>query len=183
MEAPFRAAAAMDRGSRRNRVGAAGVLAMMGREIERKFRVTGEDWRGQVIETYRLEQFYLFVRENVSVRVRIRDGTSARLTIKTGGGMDRGEFEYEIPLSDAEALRESRVGIVVEKTRHIVPLGAFRVEIDVFAGALAGLVMAEIELRDASDRPDLPAFLGREVTGDARFTNARLAIDGRPDDV
>lgn len=154
----------------------------MGREIERKFRVTGEDWRGQVSETHRLEQFYLFVPEDASVRVRIRDGASARLTIKTGSGIDRGEFEYDIPLDDAEALRASRVGIVVEKTRHIVPLGAFRVEIDVFAGALAGLVMAEIELQDASDAPDLPAYLGREVTGDARFANARLAIDGWPDD-
>ncbi|HDZ71473.1 MAG TPA: CYTH domain-containing protein [Aurantimonas coralicida] len=155
----------------------------MGREIERKFQVTGEDWRGQISETQRLEQFYLVVREDASVRVRIRDRASARLTIKTGSGMDRGEFEYDIPLADAEALRASRVGAVVEKTRHIVPLGAFRVEIDVFEGALAGLVMAEIELRDASDKPDLPAYLGREVTGDARFTNARLALDGRPGEV
>ncbi|WP_206456090.1 CYTH domain-containing protein [Aurantimonas marina] len=155
----------------------------MGREIERKFLVISDKWRGAIAETRRLEQFYLFVREDASVRVRIRDRTSARLTIKTGSGMDRGEFEYDIPLADAEALWASRVGIVVEKTRHIVPLGAFRVEIDVFDGALAGLVMAEIELWDASDAPTLPAYLGREVTGDARFTNARLAIDGRPEEV
>jgi adenylate cyclase len=152
----------------------------MAREIERKFLVANDDWRGAVVDVQRLEQFYLFARPDASMRVRIRDGASARLTIKTGSGTDRGEFEYDIPLEDAETLRESRIGNLVEKTRHVVPLGAWRVEVDVFEGALAGLVMAEIELDDATDAPPLPAFLGREVTGDPRYLNARLALDGLP---
>ena len=152
----------------------------MAREIERKFLVASDDWRGAVTETARLAQFYLFARADASMRVRIKDRASARLTIKTGSGADRGEFEYDIPLADAEALRDSRVGKLVEKTRHIVPLGRWQVEVDVFEGDLAGLVLAEIELQDASEQPPLPAFLGREVTGDPRYLNARLALDGLP---
>ena len=153
----------------------------MAREIERKFLVTNDDWRSEVTGTQRLVQFYLFTRPDASIRVRIRDDASARLTIKTGSGADRGEFEYDIPLADAETLMDSRIGNLVQKTRHIVPLGAWGVEVDVFEGALAGLVLAEIELEDMTDEPPLPAFLGREVTGDPRFLNARLALDGLPE--
>lgn len=153
----------------------------MAREIERKFLVANDDWRDSVAERARLTQFYLFTRPDASMRVRIKDEASARLTIKTGSGADRGEFEYDIPLADAETLKDSRIGNLVEKTRHNVPLGAWQVEIDVFEGALAGLVLAEIELADLTDEPPLPAFLGREVTGDPRFLNARLALDGLPE--
>ena len=154
----------------------------MGLEIERKFLVAHDGWRAQAVGAARLEQFYLFSREGASVRVRISNGETARLTIKTGrDGLSRGEFEYDIPLKDALDLRESRVGNLVEKTRHIVPLeGGWQVEVDVFAGALAGLVMAEIELKTRGDAPSLPDFLGREVTGDARFFNSHLALEGLP---
>ncbi|EAS50640.1 possible adenylate cyclase, conserved hypothetical protein with CYTH domain [Aurantimonas manganoxydans SI85-9A1] len=154
----------------------------MGLEIERKFLVAHAGWRAQAVGAVRLEQFYLFSREDASVRVRIRDGRAARLTIKTGrDGLSRGEFEYDIPLQDAVELRESRVGKLVEKTRHIVPLeGGWQAEVDVFTGTLDGLVMAEIELKTMDDAPPLPDFLGREVTGDPRYFNAQLAVEGRP---
>lgn len=154
----------------------------MGLEIERKFLVAHAGWRGLATGSAQLEQFYLFSREGASVRVRISDGRAARLTIKTGrDGLSRGEFEYDIPLQDAVELRESRVGKLVEKTRHIVPLaGSWQVEVDVFAGALDGLVMAEVELKTADDAPPLPDFLGREVTGDARYFNSQLALEGMP---
>ncbi|MEF2554219.1 CYTH domain-containing protein [Aurantimonas sp. A2-1-M11] len=154
----------------------------MGREIERKFLVANDGWRAQAVRATRLEQFYLFSREGASARVRISGGTTARLTIKTGSdGLSRGEFEYDIPLADAQELRESRIGALVEKTRHVVPLaGGFEVEVDVFAGALAGLVMAEIELAGIDDAPVLPDFLGREVTGNPRYFNSQLALEGLP---
>ncbi|MDX1730951.1 MAG: CYTH domain-containing protein [Aurantimonas coralicida] len=154
----------------------------MGQEIERKFLVAHDGWRRLATGSAQLEQFYLFSREGASVRVRIRNGRAARLTIKTGSaGLSRGEFEYDIPLQDAVELRESRVGKLVEKTRHIVPLaGGWQVEVDVFAGALDGLVTAEIELKTMDDAPPLPDFLGREVTGDPRYLNAQLAQNGRP---
>ncbi|MEX6505634.1 CYTH domain-containing protein [Jiella sp. M17.18] len=154
----------------------------MAREIERKFLLAPDGWRSRVTEVKRLKQFYLFAREDASLRVRIIDGKTAFLTLKTGTGIDRGEFEYDIPLSDAEDMEPDRIGNVIEKTRHIVPLGARKIEIDIFAGALAGLEVAEIELESADEAIDLPAFLGTEITGDPRYSNMRLALDGRPSD-
>jgi CYTH domain-containing protein len=156
----------------------------MGQEIERKFLVAKAEWRPHSVRAVRIEQFYLFSREGASARVRISDGARAQLTIKTGtGGLARGEFEYDIPLADAAALRDSRIGRLVEKTRHIVPLdGGWQVEVDIFAGALDGLVLAEIELAGIDDAPVLPDFLGREVTGDPRYFNSQLALQGLPRD-
>jgi adenylate cyclase len=73
-------------------------------------------------------------------------------------------------------------GRLIEKTRHIIKAGDFVWEIDVFAGALSGLVIAEVEMDSESDEPALPPWLGREVTGDPAWTNAVLAIEGMPVD-
>ncbi|MBO0903208.1 CYTH domain-containing protein [Jiella sonneratiae] len=152
----------------------------MGREIERKFLVTGDGWRGLATAAARYEQFYLFAGADRSLRVRIADGRSARLTLKTGRGLSRGEFEYDIPLDDAEALRETALGAVVAKTRHFVPSGGHTIEVDVYEGALAGLVTAEIELEDEAERFDRPDFLGREVTDEPAYLNQTLALAGLP---
>ncbi|MCB8836747.1 CYTH domain-containing protein [Aurantimonas sp. VKM B-3413] len=154
----------------------------MAREIERKFLLGSDGWRDQVGEVKRLKQFYLFAREDASLRVRVIEERSAWLTLKTGTGIDRGEFEYEIPLKDAEEMQPDRIGNIIEKTRHIVSLGARKVEIDIFEGDLAGLALAEIELESADEAIDLPSFLSHEITGDPRYSNMRLALDGRPAD-
>ena len=79
-------------------------------------------------------------------------------------------------------MQGDRIGNVIEKTRHIVPLGPRKVEVDIFEGGLAGLAVAEIELESADEAIDLPPFLSREITGDPRYSNMRLALDGRPAD-
>ncbi len=152
----------------------------MAREIERKFLLKDDSWRPLAHASRRLEQFYLFASEDRSCRVRVTDAVSAKLTLKTGRGVSRGEFEYDIPLEDAEALRESAIGRVVEKTRHLVKNGRHTIEIDVYDGALAGLAVAEIELGDEKEEFERPDFLGAEVTGDARYLNQTLALHGRP---
>ncbi|MCE7028842.1 CYTH domain-containing protein [Jiella avicenniae] len=148
----------------------------MAREIERKFLLEGDGWRPHAHSARRLEQFYLFAGDDRSCRVRITDGASAKLTIKMGRGLSRGEFEYDIPLDDAEILRQSALGRIVEKTRHLVPNGRHTIEIDVYEGALAGLVVAEIELADEDESFERPEFLGAEITGDARYLNQTLAL-------
>jgi len=148
----------------------------MALEIERKFRVSGDSWRPLVARTRRLRQAYLSKNGRLSIRVRIdgdRDGT---LTIKAArSGLERHEYEYTIPLADAEELMLQREGSIISKVRHIVPIDGLNWEIDVFDGENTGLVVAEIEL----DRPDRtferPEWLGEEVTGDRRFYNADLA--------
>lgn len=152
----------------------------MGVEIERKFLVESEAWRDEVASHSDIRQGYLAVTGGNTVRVRIKDD-AAFLTVKSAGpAIRRQEFEYPIPLNDAEALLALRCGRLIEKRRHVVPHGALRFEVDVFSGDLAGLVIAEIELPDETTAFVRPAWLGEEVTDDPRYANASLATNGAP---
>jgi len=152
----------------------------MGIEIERRFLLRNESWRPLADAGKPMRQFYIALHEGVSVRLRTVDDHLAWLTIKTGSGLQRGEYEYPVPVADARALEEARQGHVVAKRRHRLPHGDLVIEIDVFEGDLAPLVLAEIELPEVDHEVELPAFLGPEVTGQAAYLNARLAIDGLP---
>lgn len=153
----------------------------MAKEIERKFLVRGDAWRDGVSEAVRIRQFYLEASADRSVRVRVRDGASARLTLKFGAhGRERDEFEYAIPVEDAEEMLAFVVGHVIEKTRHHVIHRDRLYEVDVFAGDLAGLVLAELETPEDVADDDLPPWLGREVTGESCYYNAWMAVNGCP---
>jgi len=146
----------------------------MGTEIERKFLVINETWRGQVAASERMSQGYLCNQGNSSVRVRISGG-QANLNIKRGGlSVTRQEYEYPIPLADAEELLAGLRGGLVEKTRYHVRCGGHLWDLDVFEGANAGLIMAEIELSAEDEAFEMPAWAGREVSGDARYYNINL---------
>jgi CYTH domain-containing protein len=143
-------------------------------EIERKFLVRGDGWRyGSVGTDYR--QGYLAIEPRCSVRVRIAD-EEAWLTIKGGSqGLARQEFEYAVPRHDAEALLRLCLPGVISKTRYVLMHGKHRWEIDEFHGDNAGLVLAEIELEHEDEVFDRPAWLGEEVSEDARYYNAALS--------
>jgi len=148
----------------------------VGVEIERKFLVTGEDWRKLATERVRNRQAYLSVNGNASIRVRIKNDRSAALTIKSHRTeLSRLEFEYSIPVADAEALMALRSGASVEKVRHVVPYAGATFEVDVFAGENAGLIIAEVELPHEDSRLELPPWIGAEVTGRAEYYNSSLA--------
>ncbi|MBX4968130.1 CYTH domain-containing protein [Rhizobium binae] len=150
----------------------------MAKEIERKFLVRTDGWRSAVAAKSILRQGYIASMDDRSVRVRILDGKKARLTIKIGrSAITRDEFEYDIPVADAEELLQNAIGIVIEKTRYRVPHEDFVWEVDVFAGEHRGLVIAEVEMTAETDSPALPAWLGREVTGDFRYSNQALATE------
>jgi adenylate cyclase len=152
----------------------------MATEIERKFLVAGDGWKTAVTHSLDIRQAYLSVTDTNTVRVRLRGG-AAFLTIKSAGaGPTRQEFEIAIPFADAEAMLALRTGRIIEKRRHIVPAGLLRWEIDVFAGDLAGLVIAEIELPTETANFERPDWLGAEVTGDPRYGNSWLATAGLP---
>jgi adenylate cyclase len=145
-------------------------------EIERRFLVTGDGWRSAAVARIHMRQAYLNFDGTSSVRVRIEDGHRAVLTVKARGpALRRFEIEYPLPMADAEVLMQHRRGSIVEKTRHIVPHGGSTWEVDVFAGENAGLVVAEIELRDDDQDFLRPGWLGLEITGDARYGNSALA--------
>lgn len=146
-------------------------------EIERKFLVADDSWREAAEGAQQLIQFYLLADEGRSVRVRIRDGRTASLTLKLGGSARRREeFTWPIPLADAEALRPGAIGRVVEKIRHLAAWRGHVYEIDVFAGALHGLVVAELETAEDVPDADLPPWIGLEVTDDPRYLNLNLAL-------
>jgi CYTH domain-containing protein len=141
-------------------------------EIERKFLVHGTDWRQGV--PVRLYQGYLNRDKERTVRVRIA-GSRAYLTIKgLTQGVSRPEFEYEIPLHDAEVLLTFCDRPPLEKNRYTVQHRGATWEIDEFLGANAGLVIAEIELKDERQRFERPSWLSTEVTGDPRYFNSNL---------
>jgi adenylate cyclase len=145
----------------------------MGVEIERKFLVQGDGWKTSSGVLYR--QGYLNRNKNRTVRVRIA-GDAAFLTVKgVSVGAMRAEFEYAIPLADAEGLLTLCDGPLVEKSRHLVRVEGTLWEVDEFAGANTGLVVAEVELA-AEDQPFArPEWLGQEVTHDVRYFNSNLA--------
>ncbi len=163
--------------------GKLGFIWPVAKEIERKFLVRDPGWRGLADEGVPIVQFYVAIGDGRSVRVRIRNGEEALLTLKFGGAvLARDEFEYAVPIEDARAMRDFAIGTVIEKTRHIVVHRGQRYEVDRFAGGLDGLVIAELETVDTVADEDLPPWLGREVTGEAAFYNATLALNGIPDD-
>ena len=146
----------------------------MGVEIERKFLVEGDAWR-TLGESTVLRQGYLSTDATRTVRVRI-DGERAFLTIKGKSvGASRGEWEYPIPVPEAAELLDTLCQQpLVEKVRHRIPNGPHTWEVDEFLGANAGLVVAEIELASEDEAFEQPDWIGREVTGDARYFNSRL---------
>ena len=149
----------------------------MGIEIERKFLVTGDAWRAAATAHTRFSQGYLSRDPARTVRVRIA-GEAAFLTIKGAThGATRAEFEYPLPLADAQQLLAMCDGPVVEKVRHLCPHEGMTWEVDEFLGANAGLVLAEIELDAEGQAFARPAWLSTEVTGDARYVNANLAVN------
>lgn len=157
------------------------ILAFMAKEIERKFLVSGEGWCENVEQAAALQQFYLLAAPDRSVRIRIKDRAEAKLTLKFGTqARIRDEFEYPIPLGEAEDMRGFAVGRIIEKTRYHIRHKGRLYEVDLFGGALAGLVIAELETADDVPDGDLPTWLGREVTGEAAYYNASLALDGLP---
>ncbi|MCM1483393.1 MAG: CYTH domain-containing protein [Muribaculaceae bacterium] len=145
----------------------------MAKEIERKFLVRDLSFLEQASCSFDIRQGYLSVNPEATVRVRTK-GERGFLTVKgITQGASRHEWEYEIPLSDAEEmLRLCPPDKVLEKTRFIVG----RWEVDMFHGRLDGLILAEIELRSEDEPVTLPSFIGEEVTGDSRYYNSVLAI-------
>ena len=145
-------------------------------EIERKFLLRSNAWRPMVTGRVHLRQAYLAQDGGLSTRIRIVDTSSATLTIKSRkAGLRRLEYEFTIPLPDAEALLSLRQGASIEKVRHHVPWHGLTWEIDVFDGENAGLVIAEIELGHEQQKFDMPAWIGTEITGQERYYNSRLA--------
>ena len=154
----------------------------MGVEIERKFLVTSDAWRTQVSRAQRMVQGYLI---DASL-VQTQTGTRCSLRIRVGGGqawlniksatlgVERLEYDYPIPIADAERMLSDFCNGVVEKVRHYVHHAGLTFEVDEFFGDNAGLVVAEVELHSADQAIAKPDWLGHEVTQHLRYYNLNL---------
>jgi CYTH domain-containing protein len=151
-------------------------------EIERKFLLTAVPDAEALGPGRRLRQGYVALDGDVEVRVRI-DDAGAVLTLKAGRGLARTEVELPLGADDADALWLHTNGRRIEKRRHPCPLdGGLVAEVDLYDGDLEGLAVVEVEFADAAAAAafDPPPWFGREVTGEAGWSNADLARAGRP---
>ena len=147
----------------------------MGIEIERKFLVVGDGWREQAVGVPYC-QGYIRTEGQSTVRVRIA-GETGYLTLKgPTTGLSRLEFEYEIPLTDADQLlRELCDRPLIEKIRHRIDYQGMSWEIDEFSGDNTGLILAEVELEAPDQVIEYPPWIGQDVSHDSRYFNAALA--------
>lgn len=152
-------------------------------EIERKFLLAAPPPGLEEREHARVEQGYVAIDPKGSeARVR-RKGDARTLTIKSGSGLVRAEEEWPLEPERFDALWPITEGRRVIKTRYLVPLGdGLTAEVDVYEGALEGLLTAEVEFDSeaASEAFAPPGWLGTEVTGDGRYANRTLAVSGLP---
>jgi len=146
----------------------------MAKEIERKFLVKGGAWRKLAKGTH-YRQGYLSTVKERTVRVRTIDD-KGYLTIKgITIGATRAEYEYEIPVEDANAMLDNLCEKpLIEKFRYKIGYEGFTWELDEFEGENQGLIVAEIELADENDKFKRPEWIGEEVTGDPRYFNSNL---------
>ncbi len=149
----------------------------MGYEIERKFLVKG-DYKSKSYKHYPIKQGYLSLSGVSVVRVRVK-GEKAYITVKSSvvtGTIKRNEWEYEIPIEDAEEMLKLCNEGMIDKTRYLVKAGNHVFEVDEFYGDNEGLLIAEVELDSEDEQFEKPEWLGEEVTGNVRYYNSFLSI-------
>jgi adenylate cyclase len=149
-------------------------------EVERKFLVTQRpNLDGTQAEE--IDQGYLAIGEDGEVRLR-RKGERLLLTAKRGAGLSREESEVELDREAFDRLWPLTEGRGLHKRRHVLPLDDHEIEVDVYAGELEGLVIAEIEFASEEEARafEPPDWLGEDVTGDPRYLNETLATKGAP---
>ena len=149
----------------------------MGYEIERKFLVKGE-YKSKSFKSFAIKQGYLSASGINVVRVRTK-GDKAFITVKSsaiGDSIVRREWEYEIPVKDAEEMLLLCQEGVISKTRYLVEVGKHVFEVDEFYGDNEGLLIAEVELGHEDEPYEIPEWLGKEVTGNVRYYNSFLSM-------
>ena len=154
----------------------------MGREIERKYLVKSTEWRShkeylqsksQAMGT-KYSQGYIPTKDETTVRLRIV-GDQGYLTIKSKTvGNTRAEFEYTIPVQDAEEMLNSLcLKPLIEKIRYKINFSSLVWGVDEFLGENQGLIIAEVELENEDQQVNIPDWIEREVN-DPKYYNSSL---------
>lgn len=149
----------------------------MGLEIERKFLVKSNDYKNESHNKSYIKQGFLNSNKKRTVRIRISD-EKGFITIKgisDESGLSRYEWEKEIPVIDAEQLLLLCEKGVIEKNRYLIKQGPHIFEVDEFLKENEGLIIAEIELTNKNELFQKPKWIGKEVTGEAKYYNSNLS--------
>lgn len=145
-------------------------------EIEHKYLVINDSYKLMATGKVAIRQGYLNRNPDRTVRIRTM-GSKGFLTVKSRNhGAKRLEFEYEIPLKDAEQILKLAEPGILEKTRYIVPYGTLIWEVDEFHGSQEGVIVAEVELPENDIEYDKPPFIGADITGDPAYYNSNLKL-------
>src|SRR5215472_12693225 len=144
-------------------------------EIERKFLVANDDWRQSAVRSLSIRDGLIAAYRGRKVRVRI-SGDTATVAIKgPRTGISRPEFEYEIPIADAERMISTICADdTLEKERFFIEDAGATWHVDVYGGILNGVIIAEIELTQESQELILPSWVGKEVTGDPFYKKINM---------
>lgn len=145
------------------------------KEIEHKYLIDHAAWKVlDKPDPVQIIQGFISRSPEVTVRVRIK-GEKAFITIKGKSvGLERSEFEYEIPLLDAEGIMNEFTHKQIRKKRYEIPIGEHIWEVDVFEGPLEGLILAEIEVQSEEEKFDLPHWVSEDVSENPDYYNAVL---------
>ena len=148
--------------------------------------VASDEWRQLAVRSVRLRDGLIAAYKDRKVRVRIAGDDIATIAIKGPRiGMAQEEFEYEIPIADAERMLSTMCrDDTLEKERFFVEDAGGTWHVDVYSGIIQGVVIAEIELKHESQELILPRWIGKEVTGDPFFKKINMrarALNARRD--
>lgn len=145
------------------------------KEIEYKYLVDKELWdKVDKPEPQLIVQGFISKSEDLVVRVRIK-GNKGYLTLKgKTKGISRTEFEYEIPVSDAESILKEFTEKEIRKHRYEININNKIWEVDEFLGKLEGLILAELEVTSEDEKFDLPSWVTKDVSADPEYYNAVL---------
>jgi len=153
------------------------VVFSMNIEIERKFLLKdGHFPKEKAGKIFDIKQGYLNNNPNRTIRVRITNSHAYFCVKGRTNNISKMEFEYEIPIDDAEKLLELCVYPPIIKKRYKIPFEGHIFEVDVFEGVNKGLVVVEVELRSEDEQVSLPDWVGKEVTGDPWYYNSHIAV-------
>ncbi|CAN5910916.1 CYTH domain-containing protein [soil metagenome] len=147
-------------------------------EIEHKYLVNAERWKQVTpFKIVPIRQAYLSKDPEKTIRIRVA-GDKGFITIKGKSvGASRPEYEYEIPLAEAEELIKNFCNNLIEKTRHYVLYENKTWEVDIFDGLNSGLIVAEIELNAEDEEYSKPDWIDRDVTRDKKYANSNLTVN------
>lgn len=146
-------------------------------EIERKYLIKTLPENLEQYPLRVLEQGYLCTTPVVRIR---KDNDKYELTYKSGGLMARQEYNLPLTADAYEHLRLKVDGRIISKKRYMLPLREYTIELDIFEGDLAPLMLAEVEFSSIEEANafEPPEWFGEDVTFDGRYHNSCLSKMG-----